>query len=50
MLPLTVVTGMFGMNVDFPFITNVTAFWCITGVMATITGFLIFYFFHRTNQ
>ena len=50
MLPLTVVTGMFGMNVDFPFVTNVTAFWCITGVMATITGFLIFYFFHRTNQ
>ena len=50
MLPLTVVTGLFGMNVDFPFITNVTAFWCIVGVMALITGFLIFYFFHRTNQ
>ena len=42
--------GLFGMNVDFPFITNVTAFWCIVGVMALITGFLIFYFFHRTNQ
>ena len=50
MLPLTVVTGMFGMNVDFPFITSVQAFWWIVGVMAAITGVLIFFFFYRTNQ
>ena len=50
MLPLTVVTGLFGMNVDFPFITNVTSFWIISGVMATIMAVLIIYFFHRTKQ
>ena len=50
MLPLTVVTGLFGMNVDFPFITNVTSFWFIIGVMLVITSILIFYFHRRTNQ
>lgn len=50
MLPLTVVTGLFGMNVDFPFITNVTSFWCIIGVMLLITSILIIYFHHRTNR
>ena len=50
MLPLTVVTGLFGMNVDFPFITNVTAFWCIIGVMLVITSILIVYFYRRTNR
>ncbi len=50
MLPLTVVTGLFGMNVAFPFTTNVTSFWCIIGVMLVITSLLIFYFHRRTNR
>ena len=50
MLPLTVVTGMFGMNVDFPFTTNVFAFWCIIGVMVLLTTILIIFFHRRTNQ
>ena len=50
MMPLTVVTGLFGMNVDFPFITNVTSFWCIIGVMLVITTILIIYFYRRTNR
>lgn len=50
MMPLTVVTGMFGMNVDFPFVTNVTAFWIIIGVMVVITTLLIVYFYRRTNR
>ena len=43
-------TGIFGMNVDFPFLTNVTAFWGIIGVMVIITTFLIIYFYRRTNR
>lgn len=44
MLPLTVITGMFGMNVDFPFNTNVWAFWGIIGAMILITLLLIYVF------
>ncbi|MCQ2298333.1 MAG: magnesium transporter CorA family protein, partial [Bacteroidales bacterium] len=40
MLPLTVVTGLFGMNVDFPFITNTTSFWCIIAVMVVMVVIL----------
>lgn len=49
MLPLTVVTGLFGMNVDFPFITNTVSFWCIIGVMVVMVVILIFYFRKKTN-
>ena len=49
MLPLTVITGLFGMNVDFPFITNVRAFCIIVGAMIIITAALILFFRHRTK-
>ena len=50
MLPLTVVTGFFGMNVDFPFAMNHIAFWLILGVMGLLTAGLIFFFHHRTKN
>lgn len=49
MLPLTVVTGLFGMNVDFPFTTNTTSFWAIMGVMVVMVVILIFYFRKKTD-
>ena len=49
MLPLTVVTGLFGMNVDFPFITSTRAFWIIVTAMIIITTGLIFFFRNRTK-
>lgn len=50
MLPLTVITGLFGMNLDFPFLADVKAFWCVIGSMVIITAFLIFYFQRRINH
>ena len=50
MLPLTVVTGFFGMNVDFPFPMIHTAFWIILGALALLTAGLILFFQHRTRQ
>lgn len=50
MLPLTVVTGLFGMNVEFPFTTNTTAFWFIVGAMIALMAALIFFFNRRTNH
>ena len=50
MLPLTVVTGFFGMNVEFPFTPDTTAFWIILGALAILTTALIIFFHHRTKQ
>lgn len=50
MLPLTVVTGLFGMNIDFPFNTNVTSFWVVILAMVLITTLLIVYFQRRINH
>jgi magnesium transporter len=50
MLPLTVVTGFFGMNVDFPFLANTTAFWIILGALALLTFLLIFFFRRMTGR
>ena len=50
MLPLTVVTGFFGMNVEFPFTPNTTAFWIILGALALLTTALIIFFHNRTKQ
>lgn len=44
MLPLTVVTSLFGMNVEFPFTTNVMAFWGILGSMIVMMVLLLIYF------
>ncbi|MCQ2294640.1 MAG: magnesium transporter CorA family protein [Bacteroidales bacterium] len=50
MLPLTVITGLFGMNIDFPFTTSVTAFWVVIASMVIITALLILYFQKRINK
>ena len=47
MLPLTVVTGMYGMNVNLPFQTEGWAFWGIVGLMVTITVVLLAFFQRR---
>jgi magnesium transporter len=47
-LPLTLISGIFGMNVDFPGYGTHTAFWVIVGVMAaTIVGMLGFFRWKR---
>jgi magnesium transporter len=47
-LPLTFITGLFGMNVAFPFITSTkVAFWIIIGVMLVVSVALIYFFKHR---
>ncbi len=50
MLPLTVLTGIFGMNVGFPFPMGSTTFWIIIGVMVLLTGGLLIYFNRRTRR
>lgn len=50
MLPLTVVTGLFGMNVTFPFITNTNSFWIILGAMVVLMALLIVFFQRRTRR
>lgn len=50
LLPLTVVTGIFGMNLDFPFITNVRAFWIVISAMVLITLALVVFFNHQTRR
>ena len=50
MLPLTVITGMFGMNVGFPFLADTRAFWVILIAMALTTTGLLFYFRHQTRR
>src|SRR3954449_7660779 len=48
MLPLTLITGIFGMNVRFPGFESATAFWVIVGVMAgTIIGMLSLFRWRR---
>jgi magnesium transporter len=48
LLPLTVVTGVFGMNVDFPGESTRVSFWIVLGAMAaTIVGLLGFFRYKR---
>ena len=48
MLPLTVITGLFGMNVLFPGEGGHAAFWIILGAMATVvTGMIAFFRYKR---
>jgi len=48
MLPLTVITGIFGMNVLFPGEDSHTAFWIILGVMAAaLAGMVAFFRYKR---
>lgn len=50
MLPLTVITGLFGMNVDFPFTTSTTAFWIILAAMVVVTVGLFIFFERNTHR
>ncbi|MDY0286469.1 MAG: magnesium transporter CorA family protein, partial [Bacteroidales bacterium] len=43
-LPLTFLTGLYGMNVNLPMDQNAHTFWFILGLMATIAALMIFYF------
>jgi magnesium transporter len=44
LLPLTLITGIFGMNVDFPGFDTAAAFWVIVGAMVTTAiGALAFF-------
>jgi magnesium transporter len=48
LLPLTLISGIFGMNVDFPGFGTAAAFWAIIGFMvATILGLIVFFRFKR---
>lgn len=46
LLPLTFITGLYGMNVNLPYQNHPYAFWIVAGMMFLILGFL-FYFFKR---
>ena len=48
LLPLSVITGIFGMNVNFPGYGTVWAFWTIFSVMASgLVGMLAFFRYKR---
>src|SRR5207342_2479939 len=48
LLPLTLITGFFGMNVDFPGFDTIWAFWVIfAGMAVTLIGVLTFFRFKR---
>lgn len=42
-LPLTFITGVYGMNVELPFMNRSHFFWCIVGFMALVAVFFIFF-------
>jgi magnesium transporter len=48
-MPLTFITGLYGMNVDLPHfgVGGVTMFWVLMGVMIGIVGVMLFYFRKR---
>src|SRR6266581_739061 len=48
LLPLTLISGIFGMNVHFPGFGTSTGFWAIVGIMvATIVGMIGFFKYKR---
>jgi magnesium transporter len=47
LLPLTLITGLFGMNVHFPGFETARAFWIICGAMLAAAGGLIAFFRHK---
>jgi magnesium transporter len=46
-LPVTLITGIFGMNVEFPGFGTSTAFWAIVGAMAATAAGLIAFFRYK---
>jgi magnesium transporter len=49
-LPLTVLTGMWGMNIDLPRFpgSNAAQFWWIAGIMATLSAGMLLFFRRKT--
>ncbi|MGZ4386316.1 MAG: CorA family divalent cation transporter [Gaiellaceae bacterium] len=48
LLPLTLISGIFGMNVHFPGFDTSGGFWVIVGLMvATIVGLIGFFHYKR---
>jgi magnesium transporter len=47
MLPLFVITGIFGMNVHFPGENTGTGFWVITGAMIASVVAMVWYFRYK---
>jgi magnesium transporter len=47
LLPLTLITGFFGMNVRFPGFDTTWAFWTISVVMAFVLGGLVGFFRYK---
>jgi Mg2+ and Co2+ transporter CorA len=48
LLPLTLITGIFGMNTDFPGFNSPAAFWAAIGIMlAMLIGLLAFFRYKR---
>ena len=48
LLPLTLITGFFGMNLDFPGFNTAWAFWVVFGVMCvSLAGLLTFFRYKR---
>ncbi|MCL5934900.1 MAG: magnesium transporter, partial [Firmicutes bacterium] len=46
-LPLTFITGVFGMNVHFPFGDSRWAVWGIMGFMVVMTSMMLSYFYRK---
>ena len=44
LLPLTLITGIFGMNVRFPGESTSEAFWAVVGIMVATIGSMIGFF------
>jgi magnesium transporter len=47
LLPLTLISGIFGMNVDFPGFGTAEAFWVIVGVMIGLAASLVGFFRYK---
>jgi magnesium transporter len=47
MLPLTVITGFYGMNIGLPFQSDPRSFLIIIGIMAIVAVAMLFYFRRR---
>jgi magnesium transporter len=47
LLPLTLISGIFGMNVDFPGYATHEAFWAIVGLMIVVIAGMVGYFKYR---
>ncbi len=47
MLPLTLISGIYGMNVDYPGVGSHLGFWSAMGLMGGIGALLVYYFRRR---